>query len=306
MHDPDTLVWRVRIPLPWFRESKFRTNKAGEKVRRAFRMRACIPLVDIWHHDPQRDGSDDSCSSRRRLGRLHKSLLESMGSDEAASPWFLRERAKTPSSPSDAEALLRGALWHVARCTRLHRWSWFHKRVTFAVCARLASELTHNTCENVRSSLCLLPGWHTNDRNPDGPPVEEIDLEDHEAWAREERRSLDDPRYPRKTSKWARQDRSKSFFYMVARILSDRTSRWWQEPRWHFWHWRFQVHAWQRFRRRFIEKCSICGVRYRGTSEVYSGWGGGQTWCAKCQAATTRAPQAPVAGPSETCSPEPS
>jgi hypothetical protein len=296
MHDPMTLVWRIRIPLPWFRDSKFRKDKDGQLVPREFRMRAEIRLVDIWHNDPQTDGSDDSCSVRRILSRKHGSLLKHFGSDEARSPWFLRERAKIPSSPADAEALLRGALWHVARCLGLNRWSLFHKRVTFEWCAREASELLHNTADNVRSSLCLLPGYHTNDQNPDGPPAEEIDLEDHAAWAREDRRSLDDPRYPKEASEYWRRERSEGFFFMVAKILSRETARWWQHPRWHFWHWSFQVHAWRWFMRRYVERCGKCRKRFKGRS-VFSDWGGTRKWCAACEGVSEPSMGASVAKP---------
>lgn len=288
MHDPMTLVWRIRIPLPWFRGSKFRTNKDGKLVPNAFRMRAEIRLVDIWHNDPCTDGSDDSCSVRKLLPRKHGSLLKHLGSDEAGSPWFLRERAKIPASPADAEALLRGALWHVARCLRLNRWSLFHKRVTFDWCTREASELLHNTADNVRSSLCLLPGYHTNDQNPDGPPVEEIDIEDTAAWEREGRRSLDDPRYPKEASAYWRTERSESFFFMIAKILSRETARWWQHPRWHFWHWSFQVHAWQWFMRRYVERCSQCRKRFRG-GPVSADWGGTNRRCSACSGVSVAA-----------------
>lgn len=33
----------------------------------------------------------------------------------------------------------------------------------------------------------------------------------------------------------------------------------WQHPRWHIWHWRLQVHPWQRLRRRLFERCAACG-----------------------------------------------
>ena len=264
MHDPMTVAWEFRLPLFW-----------RERWRRP-------TILTIWHVDPCRGGGDDSCSTYRRLGRMHKSLLKCMGGDEARSPWFRRERAKQPQSPADAEALLRGALWHVARSLRLHRFAISHRRITFAGCEQLACELIHNGVDNVRSSLCLLPGWHTNDKNPDGPPVAELDVEDHAGHEREARRGVDDPRYPREASKYWRETESVSFFFMLARILSDRTARWWQEPRWHFWHWRFQIRAWQWFKRRFVERCSQCGVRYRGSGDVFTDWNGTRTWCGKC------------------------
>lgn len=50
------------------------------------------------------------------------------------------------------------------------RWSISNRRITFEDCARLASELLHNPIDNVRSSLCLLPGWHTNERDDHARP----------------------------------------------------------------------------------------------------------------------------------------
>lgn len=265
MHDPMTVAWEFRLPFFW-RESYRRPS-----------------ILTIWHNDPETDGTDDSCCAWKRLGKKHKGLLKCMAGDEARTPWFRRERAKEPSSPADAESLLRGALWHAACAMKLDRWSLHHKRVTFAQCDQLACELIHNGVDNVRTSLCLLPGWHTNDRNPDGPPVEELDIEDDAGHERESRRPPDDVRYPKEASEYWRKEVSEQFFRMIARILSRETARWWQHPRWHFWHWSFQVHAWQRFKRRFIERCSKCGVRYKGRGDVFSGWGGGATWCGDCQ-----------------------
>lgn len=242
MHDPMTVAWEIRLPFLW-RERYLRPS-----------------ILTIWHNDPETDGSDDSCCVRKRLLGKHRGLLQCMGGDESRIPWFLRERAKIPSSPSDAEALLRGALWYVATCTRLDRWSWSHKRVTFRQCEQLACELIHNGVDNVRSSLCLLPGYHTNDRNPDPADV----------------------RYPKEASAYWRRELSDGFFVMIAKILSRETARWWQHPRWHFWHWSFQVPLWQRFKRRFIERCSECGKRFKGGS-AFTNYHGTRRWCGDCQ-----------------------
>lgn len=267
MHDPLHVAFEIRWPFPL----------RGPRWKRR-------PFVTIWHRDPEVGGRDDSCATRWRISTKHKSMIECAGGDEARHPWFLRERAKEPQSPADAEALLRGALWQCARMFGLRGWSLWHKRITFAQCERLACDLIHNSVDNVRSSLCLLPGWHTNDRNPDGPPVDtEMDLEDHEGHEREYRRPADDVRYPKEASKHARESNSTAFFYMIARILSRETARWWQDPKWHVWHWRIQFHPWQQFKRRFIERCSTCKQRYRGRKDVYSGFGGGATWCGDCQ-----------------------
>lgn len=37
---------------------------------------------------------------------------------------------------------------------------------------------------------------------------------------------------------------------------------WWQHPRWHVWHWRLQVHPYQRLRRWLFTRCATCGKRF--------------------------------------------
>lgn len=36
---------------------------------------------------------------------------------------------------------------------------------------------------------------------------------------------------------------------------------WWKHPKWHFWHWKIQIHFIQQLKRRFWDKCSVCGKR---------------------------------------------
>lgn len=48
---------------------------------------------------------------------------------------------------------------------------------------------------------------------------------------------------------------------------------WYRHPRWHFWHWEFQVHPWQTFRRWAFSRCCKCGGRFSwGYSPVSGNW----------------------------------
>lgn len=48
---------------------------------------------------------------------------------------------------------------------------------------------------------------------------------------------------------------------------------WYRHPRWHFWHWHFQVHPWQTFRRWALSRCCKCGGRFRwGESPMAESW----------------------------------
>lgn len=55
---------------------------------------------------------------------------------------------------------------------------------------------------------------------------------------------------------------------------------WWQHPRWHFWHWRFQVHPTQKFKRWAFSRCAHCNGRFGWDEVIISHqWGGtGPMW----------------------------
>jgi hypothetical protein len=52
------------------------------------------------------------------------------------------------------------------------------------------------------------------------------------------------------------------FFLTIYRCYLRFNRPWWRHPRWHFWHWRFQVHPWQTFRRWAFSRCAHCGKRF--------------------------------------------
>ena len=64
--------------------------------------------------------------------------------------------------------------------------------------------------------------------------------------------------------------------HAAIRNLLSKPSRthWWQlPPRWHFWHWSFQVHPYQQGRRWLLTRCCKCGGRFAyGESPVSGSW----------------------------------
>src|SRR5262249_10179348 len=49
------------------------------------------------------------------------------------------------------------------------------------------------------------------------------------------------------------------FFHIVHRAYLRFNRPWWRHPRWHFWHWRIQIHALQKLTRRLFTRCEKCG-----------------------------------------------
>jgi hypothetical protein len=204
MHDPMTVAFEIRSPFK-------RTMCDGWSYRPS--------LITVWHVDPECDGSDDSCGwSAPKLTKEQRSRLDGIAYDEAHSPWYQRDPLKRITSAADAESLLRGAIQIVAMILRVKlKWE--------EVC-ELACSLAHHPGDNFQSSLCHLPGWHTN--------FQEDVVSEREYCA-------------------------KGFFCQIARVILRHKRPWYKHPRFHFWHWKIQIHALQNFKRWAFSRCEYCG-----------------------------------------------
>ena len=74
------------------------------------------------------------------------------------------------------------------------------------------------------------------------------------------------------------------FEEMAGMIYSDilrKERRWYQHPKWHIHHWRIQFHPFQQLKRRYWDKCCVCGKRGFKSSAIGS-WGGKRIWHQEC------------------------
>jgi hypothetical protein len=155
----------------------------------------------LWHVDPESDGSDDSCGWS--VPKISKELLGTLKFEaraEARHPWLQRELAKQPQSVADAEHLLRGAVLHTAHLCGI--------TCNYQRACLIAARLMHNPINNIRSSLCFAPGYHSN--------------------SREDR--VDD-----------RTQHAFNLYTCIARHLLTQSRPWYRHPRWHIQHWRLHV-----------------------------------------------------------------
>jgi len=66
-----------------------------------------------------------------------------------------------------------------------------------------------------------------------------------------------------------------------------KTRKWYYHPRWHIHHWKIQFHPVQRLKRRYWDKCSICGKRgFKGSA--HSDWSGTKIWHEECDIDTRK------------------
>lgn len=287
MHDPCTVAFT--IPLPWFTTQ---TLGHGEK---ATKWRYWYPFITVWHVDPERGGSDDSCGwSRTTLTKSQREIVGNLAAQEARHPWFMSLSAKENLNPIECEAYLRGAFLLVSRRleNRYANPKGLRQPVTLEEATRWASIMTHNSIDNFRTSLCFLSGWHGNWYKEGIPNTEEED-------------------------RWFREQNAKSFFGAIMAYILRERRRWWEHPKFHVIHWkrqrdyskeipgwtieqdwrekhpykyfglpvpivgwRLQIHALQSFKRWAFSRCNKCGKGFKyGESPVSDSWNGaGPRW----------------------------
>lgn len=69
------------------------------------------------------------------------------------------------------------------------------------------------------------------------------------------------------------EERFRGLAGMVYTDILRKERKWYRHPKWHIHHWEFQFHPFQYLKRRYWDKCSVCGKR--GTKTYFvSDWGG--------------------------------
>ena len=253
MHDPQILAFEIKYPWfkdrPWPRQFQRRKMRIGAKSAwtsmgleglqdgrsQMFPEGYRETFISIWHVDPEKDGSDDSCGwAYVKLSLKQKEILHNAAWSEGQTPHFLRcADRKWTGTLDEVESLQRGLYLMVCRVLKI-KMSWEQ------IC-RLAAEETHiRDCIQAGAQFCFLPGYHSN--NP-------------------------------KDSKSDRECHFESMLCSAARCLLTEKRSWWKHPKWHFWHWKFQCHPLQAFKRWAFSRCCKCGKRFTwGYAPVTDNW----------------------------------
>jgi hypothetical protein len=191
MHDPQTVAFEIRYP--WKKYGKSGRNDFERNYRESF--------ITIWHVDPEKDGSDDSCDwSGRKLNAKEKAL---------------------------------------------------------------AARLIDNKYDNLRTffSTFIPQACPKHGMNHD-----ECDVNDDDCnWG--------------EFAENVKHDEMKSRIGCIFSCYK-REFRWRYPVRWHFWHWKIQVHPVQQFKRWAFSRCCKCGGRFTwGYCPCTNSWNGtGPRW----------------------------
>lgn len=233
MHDPLTVAFEIRYP--W--------KKYGKHGRTEFDRTYRAPFITIWHRDPEKDGSDDSCGWFKRARHGNQETLKNIRAtfaqewDAKHGGWFNADGAPRYSVTAITLNLFWQAAWeHFDRdrqqATR------FVKRHLFDILF-----FAENPVDSLHPSITGMYGFGRRD------------------------------------------DRIDQMASVVYGWILHAERMWWQHPRWHIHHWRFQVHPCQQLRRRFWDRCCKCGKRGfpKGVSAI-GDWSGKRLWHSTCDA----------------------
>lgn len=248
MHDPLTVAFEVKSPI---------RRRTGFGAYRA-------PLITVWHKDPCRDGTDDSCGWFARARHGDKAVLEK-----------IVERFE-----SDWDRIFKGDSGRTYYC------GWFKPNgdphfspvgITVGL-FRIAAALVFGNGKQfnwskadrfVRNHLADIIWFAEN-------PTDSL----HDAITRKFEIGCGE-----EYTDARRKERIKSMASCIYGWILRAERPWYRHPRWHFWHWRFQVHPWQTFRRWAFERCVVCRKGYRWGYCPTSNWGGTATWHHECDRA---------------------
>lgn len=259
MHDPLTVAFEIR--KPWFKYRPWpKKHRHGYEKRFAWEHRLSDKdkkgrermwpegyresFITIWHKDPERDGTDDSCGfTYPKLSKKQVELLHNAAWSESQNPHFLSCKAKEWNGTyADAVSLYEGLVLLACNVLKI--------KVSMDFIRRFTMERIHRAdCCPPTGVFCFLPGYHTNNQND---------------------------------SEEDRQEHFCGILCGVARGVLYELRPWWKQPKWHFWHWRFQVIPLQRLWNWLFQRCSKCrkGFGY-GESRIGS-WSGNHVWHEQC------------------------
>lgn len=229
MHDPMTVAHEIYM---------------GAKKKKNGHYKS--PLITIWHVDPEKDGTDDSCGWFKRKRHLNKELYQKVLSDFEFefkhNTWFNEGGYPNFSVMGVTLCMYSRAAWTYFIWKNNGNPSGKANRKYKAFMNKYLFEFLHfaeNSIDSLHDSIFMKYG------------VEK------------------------------KEDRIEHFTSIVLADIIRKDTKWWQHPRWHIHHWKIQLHPLQNLKRRYWAKCCICGKRgFKGSA--MGDWDGTKLWHQEC------------------------
>lgn len=247
MHDPSTVAFEIYI---------------GPKKKRNGHYRS--PLITIWHNDPETDGTDDSCGWFIRLRHADRNIYEKI----------VRE------FESEWDRTFKGENGHVYNC------GWFNREGENILSVQAivfnmylyASKIVFNPYDRISPSKAWDKAWaFMNKYRAQITYFAENNRDSmRDKIVRKFEIGCDVEYTPEKRVEMIRDCANIVYTDILRKIRP-----WYKHPRWHIHHWRIQFPLLQQLKRRYWDKCSVCGKRgFKGAA--IGDWSGKNIWHEEC------------------------
>jgi hypothetical protein len=228
MYDPMTVAHEIYLGSKQKKNGHYRT-----------------PLVTIWHVDPEKDGTDDSCGySRVKLTQDEREYIKNVAKEQFRQLYARREALREEKSYAYIcyNQDIYGAIYWL--------WRHFNKGKTIWQYGK------HLSNEELQYVFQLATNPVDNFQSYKNNTLEEFE----------------------------------TFVALLYRAYKTFKRPWHKHPRWHIHHWKIQITFLERIKRRYWDKCSVCGKRgFKGAA--HGDWDGTKIWHQECDKSSQKAPQ---------------
>lgn len=219
MYDPKTVAHEIYL---------------GRKRRKNGNYR--LPIITIWHVDPEKDGTDDSCGwFAPKFTEADREFIKKVAKEQYGQIYARKEALANEKSYASVcyNQDTYGAIYWLWRVFGKGKAVWQYGKPMSNKELQYVFQLATNPVDNFQSR-------------------KNNTLEEFE-----------------------------TFVGLLYRAYKTYHRPWYKHPRWHISHWKIQVHPWQRLKRRYWDKCSVCGKR-GFTGAAFSDWDGTKIWHSQC------------------------
>jgi hypothetical protein len=261
MHDPLTVAFEIKYP--WKKYAKTKGGLLSSDYRES--------LITIWHKDPCKDGSDDSCGWFKRAKHGDTEVLEKI---------VKRFEFDWDSTFQSENALYSRGLFHPSGDP--------HLSVSGIVLNLFFTAVSVHFEVDGRSNWKKSRRWMKRNlfdilifaENPTDSLFDGITRK-FEIGCKEEH------------TPERRKERIKRMAACIYGWILRQERPWYRHPRWHVWHWRLQIHPWQQLKRGLFDRCCKCHKRFKFGESPISDWNGTRIWHQRCDDSQNPAKDSP-------------
>jgi hypothetical protein len=215
------------------------------------------PFITIWHIDPEKDGSDDSCGWFMRSRHGDKNIFEkiikkfefnwdsswtSENNYTYYTGYFKPNGAMNMTIHGIVLDLFFRATYIIFNYDRKKSEKYLNKNLAQIL------HFAENPIDSLNNSITR--------------KFENACSEEYSAYARKE---------------WIKTTASIIYGYILRN-----TRPWYKHPRWHIWHWKLQIHPLQKIKRYLFDKCIVCKKGFKWGETPITNWDCNKIWHSAC------------------------